>query len=133
MNCNKCKLNKLENDFVFKSKIKGIRHTICKVCQREYKKKYYEKNKDSHYLRNKANKHKLIEIVKKEKEKGCLVCHEKCNVCLDFHHLGDKKDNVSQLVNRGNLKRLMIEIDKCIVLCSNCHRKFHAGLIHIKQ
>lgn len=63
---------------------------------------------------------------------SCLTCGETCNACLDFHHLepDGKRDNISALRNK-TLALLKAEIAKCIVLCSNCHRKFHAGLISL--
>ena len=30
-----------------------------------------------------------------------------------------------------SFKKLKPEIDKCILVCSNCHREIHAGLINI--
>lgn len=45
---------------------------------------------------------------------------------LDFHHLDPKSklSNVSQLIKR---KKAVIatEINKCVVLCRNCHQLFH--------
>ena len=44
--------------------------------------------------------------------------------CLDFHHLRDKINNVSNLVGQAfGKKRLLEEMQKCKILCANCHRK----------
>ena len=35
---------------------------------------------------------------------------------------GEKVAEISRLLNRGNLNLLLEEIDKCDVICANCHR-----------
>lgn len=63
---------------------------------------------------------------------GCLVCGERVAVCLDFHHLDpSKKEFTLSKALRSN-KKLADEIAKCVVLCANCHRKLHAGLISLR-
>lgn len=57
---------------------------------------------------------------------GCMVCGEKDPVCLSFHHINSDKDfNVSDRLG-GSLVSLMNEAIKCVILCHNCHAKFHA-------
>lgn len=128
--CSKCKSNKLEEQFPFKNKVKGIRSSVCSICQREYKLKHYYSNKQQYYDRNKVTLDRLTEIANEYKEThSCEKCGENDTCCLDFHHIDrDKKDDtISNLRNMGSEKKLLIEIGKCIVLCSNCHRKLHAG------
>ncbi len=65
---------------------------------------------------------------------GCLVCGEREPVALDFHHLdpAQKDLNISRLVRHrtiSNLDSIQAEMEKCVVLCANCHRKVHAGLL----
>lgn len=62
-------------------------------------------------------------------ELKCQVCGENDIVCLDFHHNNpdEKEYNISHMVSRGYSKeRIMKEINKCSVLCANCHRKLHS-------
>jgi hypothetical protein len=42
---------------------------------------------------------------------------------LEFDHLRDKRANVSSLVQNGELRRIRGEIEKCDVVCANCHRR----------
>jgi hypothetical protein len=47
---------------------------------------------------------------------------------LDFHHDGqsEKDFNVADMAGQGlSIKAIQIEIEKCIILCSNCHRIEH--------
>jgi len=59
--------------------------------------------------------------------KQCLSCNESHPACLDFHHKDGtvKSDRISKMLGRYSWKRILKEIEKCDVLCSNCHRKFH--------
>ena len=61
----------------------------------------------------------------------CCVCgYNKCNRALDVHHLdGDEKDfGISTKLNRS-WKAISEELKKCALVCSNCHREIHDGLI----
>lgn len=80
-------------------------------------------------LRTKLYKQKL-NIYKVTK--GCSVCgYNKCASALDFHHNNDEKiENIANIVNR-NWKDTLTEIQKCVLLCSNCHREVHAGVISV--
>lgn len=62
---------------------------------------------------------------------GCLICGEREPVCLDFHHMDPSKKefNLSKLLR--SQEKLANEVAKCVVLCSNCHRKLHKGLVQL--
>ncbi len=66
------------------------------------------------------------------KSAGCTLCPEKEIVCLDFHHVNPKtKDKSLAVAARSgwSKKRILLEVSKCVVVCSNCHRKIEAGII----
>lgn len=59
---------------------------------------------------------------------GCARCHETNPACLDFHHVdkAEKEMAVGKMISFGYARnRIKNEIEKCIVLCANCHRKEH--------
>lgn len=57
---------------------------------------------------------------------GCSKCTVSDPVCLDFHHPGDKTAGVSKMVSyRQPLDKIRAEIERCEVLCANCHRIEH--------
>lgn len=59
---------------------------------------------------------------------ACSKCGENHFSCLEFHHQNPKiKDKpVSATISDGwSKERILREIEKCIVLCANCHRKMH--------
>lgn len=97
---------------------------------------WYPKNKARRLELNRAWRLKVKqEFQDFKKNLFCVVCGEKESVCLDFHHTDpNKKDNnVSTMLSEKNVsfKKIMAEVDKCTVLCSNCHRKVHAGVIEL--
>ena len=95
----------------------------------------YKKNKQP-TIRRAIEKQKIcstwVNIYKRSK--GCRFCGLLEPICLDFHHIipKDKEKCVSTLVHSGNLDKVKEEIKKCIVICSNCHRMLHSGLITYK-
>ena len=63
----------------------------------------------------------LIDKIKVER--GCFICGYKAHAAaLDFNHItGDKKFSISQ-DPKVALHKLLNEINKCEILCANCHR-----------
>ena len=56
----------------------------------------------------------------------CVKCGDIRKYLLDFHHKNPaEKEFTIGLFKRGNLNKIQREIDKCVVLCANCHREFH--------
>ena len=63
-----------------------------------------------------------------KRNRGCRNCDVDNPVCLDLHHTSDesKRRSVSQLiVDSCSWTELLSEVQKCIVLCANCHRRKH--------
>ena len=61
----------------------------------------------------------------------CERCsYDRCIEALDFHHRDPtKKDfGVSSKGYTRSWKRVQEELDKCVMLCANCHRETHAEL-----
>lgn len=53
----------------------------------------------------------------------CVDCGEEDPVVLEFDHLHGKEINISSAINNWSIRRVQEEIDKCDVVCANCHRK----------
>lgn len=112
---------------------------ICSKCHQEKPLDAYHKNGfDNHgnqkyrgYCKECANKLERERYKKKKqfaeslKEK-CEKCGETRAYVLDFHHKdkADKDFTIGQF-KKGSLEVIKSEIDKCVVLCANCHREFH--------
>lgn len=77
--------------------------------------------------RNKARYNLLVKYSNKLKlERGCDRCgYNKCAAALEWHHpLQNKDDDPSNLL-RVSLNKYLEEIEKCELLCANCHREEH--------
>lgn len=123
--CTKCGLEKPISEFN-KNKLKkdGLQ-SECRKCHKQMCIGYYQKNKSNYRNTSKLKRQQLKSIINEIKSKGCIICKEKDTACLDFHHLHNKKSTISRLVKNENLDKVIEEIKKCAILCSNCHRKLH--------
>lgn len=60
----------------------------------------------------------------------CIICgYNRCIKALDFHHLDptEKDFNISRNCNKA-WDKVKLELDKCILVCSNCHREIHDNM-----
>ena len=114
-----------------------------------YTKEYYKKNKkkikhnailwrknnrDSFILNRRAYRKKLRDLCKEIKYiNRCAICNEDSVSCLDYHHINgkDKEDAISKMASEGRRGEMLKEIKKCMILCANHHRQYHANVITI--
>lgn len=63
----------------------------------------------------------------------CIICGYKKYVgALDLHHVnGVKKFTFGDHAYRHNFEEIKAELDRCVLICSNCHREVHGGLIDL--
>lgn len=62
----------------------------------------------------------------------CITCgYTRCQAALDFHHLDptQKEFGISLDGITRSWTRVQAELDKCVLVCSNCHREIHAGIL----
>ncbi len=109
----------------------------CKDCNKIYLKQHYKNNKKYYTNRQKRRREEYKKFLKDVKDQlVCAMCPEDEACCLDFHHKDPNKKEyaVSVMVGRGFSKEnILKEIEKCTVVCSNCHRKIHAEIININN
>ena len=101
-----------------------------KAYQKEYAKKWYKKNKLRVIEKNKSRTEEQRKwFINFKSQLKCELCSESHPATLDFHHKDPKEKEIGICVamTRGwSRDRILKEISKCSVLCSNCHRKIHA-------
>jgi len=129
--CPGCKLDLPKDNEHFASRYdrkNKMYQTLCRKCQSEYRKEHYHKNKQKYIDKARNYTHSMIEwFIELKKTLKCENCPEDRYWVLDFHHRDpNKKDiEVSKLIRLGSKKKILNEIKKCKVLCSNCHRDLH--------
>lgn len=135
--CTTCNISKPIEDYIWKNIKKGKKHSKCKDCMKEYRKNYYDNGENiKQRQRVKNRKRNINDIYKEWKSKQfCRVCKEDSIECLDLHHLDPSKKEyfISKVLLTASKTKIQKEIDKCIVLCSNCHRKVHSGRIKLTE
>ena len=128
--CRICKKDKTIDEFAWENKAKGKKQTHCKECQRERSKQHYIDNKSGYKEKaRKRRKRYRKEYQDLKSTLSCSRCPENHPACLDFHHKDgeEKEHNISRMVGLFCMDRIKDEIDKCEVLCKNCHAKLHWG------
>lgn len=69
---------------------------------------------------------KLKKLAVEYKGSKCIKCgYDKCIEALEFHHINpnEKSFGISSKGLTRSWEILKIELDKCILVCSNCHRE----------
>jgi len=108
------------------------------ICgQRAAVKRYYIKHKQSRKDRvvkrsdraRPGRRHNRKLIIQEYKAcRPCVICGESDPVCLTFHHRdpATKKFSISQSLRVGvKLDVVIAEMEKCDIICANCHLKLH--------
>lgn len=111
--CSKCKEYKPLEDFGKRSDRPDGRVSACKSCLAKDQK-----------LKRKKFKQTCVDY----KGGKCSECgYNKCLGALEFHHLDPmEKDFVVNTSRARTLnEKVKAELDKCVLLCANCHREAH--------
>lgn len=68
------------------------------------------------------------------KERAVTYCGGKCKICgynrslaaLEFHH-EDPKSKEFNISSKMSWDTIVVELEKTVLVCSNCHKEIHAG------
>ncbi len=105
---------------------------------RKYNRRYYLENRE-HLLKKQKEKNQRLAkkrrqwIADYKKELECIRCGENHPATLTFHHKdsSEKEFEIGNALALGvSLKRILAEIEKCEVLCANCHAIEHLGYLY---
>lgn len=128
MLCKKCNKDKPNTEFhKQKRSLSGFQH-VCKKCNIKRAKQHYKNNSDTVKKRTRIYQNIFRNAVDKIKRKyTCCFCSMDNQKCLDFHHTDyrTKLYNICKLTQCKNSKIIVDEINKCVVICANCHRLLH--------
>lgn len=64
---------------------------------------------------------------------ACISCgYDKCIAALEFHHVepSGKDFSISHKGHTRSWNEIKNELDKCILVCANCHREIHSSALN---
>ncbi len=127
--CSRCRLRLPSQSFSTRSNIENTLTSYCKECAKVYCRIHYQANKLEHNRRRylnqlryaRENRARLREYLS---AKRCVDCGEDDPLVLDCDHVrGSKEFNIANGISQYCWKRIELELAKCDVRCSNCHRR----------
>jgi len=84
----------------------------------------------------KRRRARLRQMARAYKGDKCVICgYKKCPRALSFHHR-DPNQKSFGISTRGltrSWKKIQEEIDKCVLLCANCHMEVHDGITQLPK
>jgi hypothetical protein len=106
----------------------GQRDSFCRPCRSAYHREHYEANRQRYIDQARISKQKLqlertTYLIRFFDTHPCINCGEQDPVVLEFDHLRDKSFAIGQAVTRKSWQSILDEIEKCEVVCANCHRR----------
>jgi hypothetical protein len=119
--CCRCGVEKTEDDFAVR---RGSLQPYCKQCNREYLRNHYQKNKQYYLDKARAGQLRTQRMVYEYlSTHPCERCGESRVPCLQFDHINpaEKQFGISNSWLKYGWTRVLEEIQKCRVLCANCH------------
>jgi len=122
-------MNILTNCTICGSSLSGRQKMFCSVnCK--------NKSHQSYQAQKKRGINRKLELVRKSGG-ACSICGYKKNLSsLTFHHSpGSAKEfnlDTRSLSNR-TLKKVIVELKKCQLVCNNCHAELHNPSLNIKD
>jgi hypothetical protein len=80
-------------------------------------------------------RHRTKKKVVKAFGSKCGCCgYDKCHNALEFHHIDPNEKEPgwgSFQSHTRSWARIVVEMAKCVMICSNCHKECHAGIREI--
>jgi hypothetical protein len=126
--CARCGEEKSTSEFGWKNKAKTRLMSYCRPCVAANSREHYAANKTSYLARIGRNNKRLRDertqfLLDYFVDHPCVDCGETDPVVLDFDHLRDKEFSIGHELASQPWERVLAEIDKCDVVCANCHRR----------
>jgi hypothetical protein len=106
----------------------GQKDTYCRPCRSAYGKEHYAANRqryiDLEAKRKRARAQKRMRfLIEYFETHPCVDCGERDPLVLQFDHLRDKCFDIGSQLPDRNWQSILNEIEKCEVVCANCHRR----------
>lgn len=88
--------------------------------------------KEKRIIHHKSYRNRVKELAVNYKGGKCVICgYNKCQAAMNFHHIEPKEKDYQISGGTKSFESLKKELDKCVLVCRNCHSEIHAGIIGI--
>src|SRR5258707_7901358 len=126
--CGRCGELKPLSAFSWRRRARLQRDNYCRPCRADYKREHYLANRERYIAAAARRREALIAermrfLVEFLRERPCADCGETDPVVLEFDHLTAKAFGISVGLRNHRWDDVLREIDKCEVVCANCHRR----------
>ena len=139
--CPKCGVTQSREHFSpCRTKADGLQ-SWCKACTKECNNARYAdtssgRRQSVRTAEDQARKRNQEFVWQYLDEHPCIHCGETDIVVLEFHHISQssKEFSIANISNKGvGLSTLQKEMEKCVVLCANCHKRETASQLKWKK
>ena len=126
--CGRCGKTKRVEDFAWRRRALGQRDNYCRSCRAAYKQEHYEANRERYIAAARRRKAAIVRervafLIAYFESHPCVECGEADPLVLEFDHLQDKSFGIAKGLRDRNWDDVLAEIEKCEVVCANCHRR----------
>jgi hypothetical protein len=126
--CYRCVALKPPAEFAWRNKAERRYDSFCRPCRAAYKKAHYAANKRRYIERAQERKRELalertLYLIAFFRSHPCVDCGEADPVVLEFDHRRDKLFSIGMELSQRKWQSILAEIEKCDVVCANCHRR----------
>lgn len=120
--CSRCRWTKPFQDFSKRTKSLDGYQAWCKECMKEKNHAWELKNKIACQERSRSVYKEKRVWLNTFKQVPCMDCNQRFpSYVMDFDHRENKLWDLSRMV-RFSQEKILAEIAKCDIVCSNCHR-----------
>lgn len=138
--CTKCKFEKDLHLFSLRKLSKDGYSSWYRSCFKENWQERYYKNHNHYRNRHNISRNKIREQIARKvfeylANHPCISCGEADPIVLEFDHRDKdgKIESISNLIRDSSWNKVKLEIEKCDVLCANCHRRKTAAQFGYKR
>jgi hypothetical protein len=109
----------------------------CRVCGETRPEMFYNKPqtecKPCFNLRRARQNQRNRAIVVRTMGGQCNLCgYSRCEAALELHHRDPaEKDPKYRTTKNSSVDVMLAEARKCVLVCANCHRELHSGLVSL--
>lgn len=128
LRCCRCGETKPEDEFAWRRRRKVQRDTYCRSCRSAYGREHYLANRQRYIdqaavVKQRQARERTQWLLEYFREHPCTDCRERDPLVLEFDHLRNKAFNIGANFAARAWQSILEEIEKCEVVCANCHRR----------